>query len=128
MTEPASLDVDILSGIESFVRDRCNVESSVVVDSCIDDLLAASSLEAMYAVPIQHRMFTLLDAIAWAFFCNTLQKSGKLGDFATSFDAGKAMHLAESVYDLGTQELVWSAFGDDETETDSGSETDEEVD
>ena len=62
-------DLDTLSfAIDSFIRSNSNFESSVVINSAIEEIEQSSSLQLVFSVPLQHKLLTLDSALKWVFF------------------------------------------------------------
>lgn len=114
----------LFHAVEGFVRANCNFESSIPVNAAVDEIAQATSLQAVFSIPLQRQLFNMDAAIRWTFFLSVApERAVEEGDEAAtplgSFSAQEAFTLISQIYDIGTQENVWVHFEwDDEDEED----------
>ena len=129
-------DFDILlCPMDSFIRGNGNFESSMVINSAIDDLEKCSSFQQCFAIPLQHKLFNMETALKWILFLNIIpqkiiehslddeefmQTIDEFKEFS-SFSCEGAMGLISSIYDLGIQDVILSHLDDDDDDDSSSS-------
>jgi hypothetical protein len=133
----------LLLAIDSFIRGNSNFESSIVVNTAIEELEQCSSLQQCFALPIQHKLFNIDTALKWILFLNIVpekivEQNAEDEEFSplveefnafSEFSCSDAMKLIASIYDIGVQDIVLSHLEDDESdESDDESDGDEDDD
>lgn len=116
------------AAVESFVRSGSSFESSTAIDAAVADLGKCTSLQDAFAVPLQHKLFSMDGALRWALFLAVApdhETPGGGPPFANGpkFSTQDAFDLIAAVYDAGVQAAVWDHFGEDEDD-----EEDEDAD
>lgn len=128
----------LLLAIDSFIRGNSNFESSIVVNTAIEELEQCVSLQQCFALPIQHKLFNIDTALKWILFLNIVpekivEQSTEDEEFAplveefnsfSEFSCSDAMKLIASIYDIGIQDIVLSHLEDDESDSDEDSDED----
>jgi hypothetical protein len=115
--------------VEGFIRGNSNFESSGPVNDLVDEIGKCCRFEEVFAMPIQHKIFTMEVALRWALFLGTAPaRAIEEGDSPFSpnkgFDANEAIYLIASVYDVGLQEAVWEHFEDEDDDDEDDDEED----
>lgn len=105
---------------ESFIRDNAYFESSIPVNEALGELGRCATLEAAFAVPLQHKLFAMDTALLWLLFLrvapgHAVEEGDKPFSAAAPFDAAEALSLLTQVYDLGVQDAVWGYFAEEYT-------------
>ncbi len=127
--------------IDSFIRSNSNFESSIVINTAIEEIEQCDSLQNVFTIPLQHKLLTLESALKWVFFLTVIIQNltipdeedddeikelfQKLNEF-NIFSSNDALKLIASIYDIGTQEMVLAHI-DDESDSDSESDSDPEL-
>lgn len=110
----------LFRAIEGFFRSNCNFESSVPVNAAIDVVGNATSLQDVFASPLQRQLFGMDAALRWVLFLTVAPERAETdGDapFASgSFSSQEALTLVSQVYDIGLQESVWEHFEEEAEE------------
>jgi len=123
----------LLLAIDSFIRGNSNFESSIVVNTAIEELEQCASLQQCFALPIQHKLFNIDTALKWILFLNIVpekivEQNAEDEEFAplveefnsfSEFSCSDAMKLIASIYDIGIQDIVLSHLEDDDSDDDS---------
>ena len=131
--EPELADHDSLyHAIEGFVRANCNFESSVPINTAVEELGRCAGLQDAFAIPLQRQLFNMDAALRWVLFLAVApQRAEEEGDAPCapgSFSCEGALGLISQVYDMGTQDSIWDHFeSDDEEEDDEDEEAAEEA-
>jgi hypothetical protein len=129
----------LLMAMDSFIRGNSNFESSIVVNTAIEELEQCASLQQCFALPIQHKLFNIDTALKWILFLNIVpekivEQNAEDEEFAplvdefnsfSVFSCSDAMKLIASIYDIGIQDIVLSHL-DDESDGESDDESDDE--
>lgn len=127
----------LLLAIDSFIRGNSNFESSIVVNTAIEELEQCASLQQCFALPIQHKLFNIDTALKWILFLNIVpekivEQNAEDDEFTplveefntfSEFSCSDAMKLIASIYDIGIQDIVLSHLEDD-SDDDSDDESD----
>lgn len=104
----------LFGAVDGFIRSNCNFESSVPVNAAIDAIGSATSLQDVFAAPLQRQLFNMDSSLRWALFLTVApERAENEGDapFAPeSFSSQEALTLVSQVYDIGVQESVWEHF------------------
>jgi hypothetical protein len=130
----------LLLAIDSFIRGNSNFESSIVVNTAIEELEQCSSLQQCFALPIQHKLFNIDTALKWILFLNIVpekivEQNAEDEEFMplveefnsfSEFSCSDAMKLIASIYDIGVQDIVLSHLEDDESDSDEEDEDEED--
>jgi len=118
----------LLHAVDSFIRNNCNFESSVPVNTAIEEIMKCTTLQSVFAIPLQLQLFSMDAALRWVLFLsNAPERSVADGDTPfvdDKFSAKAALTLITNVYDIGIQEAVWASFEEDEES--EAEETEEE--
>jgi hypothetical protein len=108
--------------IEGFVRANCNFESSVPINTAVEELGRCAGLQEAFAVPLQRQLFNMDAALRWVLFLAVApRRAEEEGDapFAPgSFSCEEALGLISQVYDMGTQDSIWDHFESDDDDDD----------
>ena len=147
MSEVKTLkDFDILlCAVDSFIRGNGNFESSMAINSAMEELENVSSLQQCFSIPIQHKLFNMETSLKWVLFLTIIPEklieqnseeeefTQQLEEFKTftQFSCLSAMQLIASIYDIGIQDVVLSHLdddSDDESDDESGSDSESESD
>jgi hypothetical protein len=121
--------------MDGFIRGNGNFESSVVVNAAVEELEQCESLQQCFAIPLQHKLFSMETALKWVLFLTVIpdkiieqesedeEFSKQLDEFNKfiEFSSSDALKLIASVYDLGVQESILSHL-DDSSDEDSDSD------
>jgi hypothetical protein len=112
--------------IEGFVRANCNFESSVPINTAVEELGRCAGLQEAFAIPLQRQLFNMDAALRWVLFLAVApRRAEEDGDapFAPgSFSCEEALGLISQVYDMGTQDSIWDHFESDEDDDDDDDE------
>jgi hypothetical protein len=118
----------LFRAVEGFVNANRNFESTILVETAIDDIGKSTTLQGAFMVPLQRQLFNMDSALRWILFLTVApERAEKEGDapFAPgSFSSQEALGLVTQVYDLGVQETVWEHFDDDDDEDDEDDDED----
>ena len=128
----------LLLAIDSFIRGNSNFESSIVVNTAIEELEQCASLQQCFALPIQHKLFNIDTALKWILFLNIVpekivEQNAEDEEFSplveefnsfSEFSCSDAMKLIASIYDIGVQDIVLSHLEDDESDDESDEDSD----
>ena len=121
--------------MDGFIRANGNFESSVVINSAIEELEQCESLQQCFAIPLQHKLFSMETALKWVLFLTVIpdkiieqesedeEFSSQLDNFNSfaTFSSLDALKLIASVYDLGIQDAILSHL-DDDSDSEDGSD------
>uniref|UniRef100_A0A6C0I2H8 Uncharacterized protein n=1 Tax=viral metagenome TaxID=1070528 RepID=A0A6C0I2H8_9ZZZZ len=135
----------LLLAIDSFIRGNSNFESSIVLNTAIEELEQCESLQQCFALPIQHKLFNIDTALKWVLFLNIVpekivEQNAEDEEFTplveefnlfSEFSCSDAMKLIASIYDIGIQDIVLSHLedeSDEESDEDSDGDSDEDED
>ena len=108
----------------SFIRDNSNFESSVPVQALIEKIGKCISLQEVFFLPIQSRLFDFDTSLLWIFFLTIAPQRAEsdgdtLNEFA-EFSCQDAMAVLPQVYDTGIESSVLCYFdADDDDEKES---------
>ena len=133
----------LLMAMDSFIRGNSNFESSIVVNTAIEELEQCASLQQCFSLPIQHKLFNIDTALKWILFLNIVpekivEQNAEDEEFAplvdefnsfSVFSCKDAMKLIASIYDIGIQDIVLSHLddeSDDESDDEDGDEDEDE--
>jgi len=119
--------------MDGFIRGNGNFESSVVVNAAIEELEQCESVQQCFAIPLQHKLFSMETALKWVLFLTVIpdkiveqesedeEFSKQLDEFNTfkEFSSLDALKLIASVYDLGIQDAILSHLDDSSDDGDS---------
>ncbi len=117
----------LCAAAEEFMHSNSTFESSVAVGAAFDDFCQCGSVQAAFAVPLQHKIFSLDAALRWILFLSLAPaRAAEEGDAPLSapFDAAAALALVAAVYDSGVQAAVWDHFEPDESDDESDEDAD----
>jgi hypothetical protein len=120
----------LYEAVESFVQARCHVESSVLIDSALEDLGKCRDLNELFSTPLRRQLFSMSAAQDWLLFLRNAparaadEDGTEIFSEASPFDVEEALTLLEGVFDLGMQAVVWEHFGDDGDDGDDGEDGD----
>jgi hypothetical protein len=100
---------------ESFIRGNATFESSVPINAAVDEAGQCADLGALFAIPLQHKLFAMDTALRWVLFLSVapgraVQEGDALFSAQAPFSAQEALALLAVVYDVGVQEAVWEYF------------------
>lgn len=130
----------LLLAMDSFIRANGNFESSIVINTAVEELEKCESLQQCFAIPLQHKLFNIDSALKWVLFINIVPEkiieqnsedeefTPLLEDFNTftsDFSANDSLKLIASVYDLGVQDIVLSHLEDDSDDESDGDSDDD---
>jgi hypothetical protein len=118
--------------MDGFIRGNGNFESSVVINAAIEELEQCESFQQCFAIPLQHKLFSMETALKWVLFLTVIpdkiieqesedeEFAKQLDEFNTfkEFSSSDALKLIASVYDLGIQDAILSHL-DDGSDSDS---------
>jgi len=128
----ALADHPILShAVEGFIRSNNNFESSVAINTAIEDIGKCADIQSVFAVPLQHKLFTMDSALRWVLFLSVapgraVQEGDAPFSDGTKFSPQAALGLVSAVYDVGVQETVWDHFEPEDDEYEDSGEDDEQ--
>ena len=134
--------------MDGFIRGNGNFESSVVINAAIEELEQCESFQQCFAIPLQHKLFSMETALKWVLFLTVIpdkiveqesedeEFSKQLAEFNTftEFSSLDALKLIASVYDLGVQDAILSHLdgdsddGSNDGDSDDGSDSDSDED
>lgn len=111
------------AAVKSFIDSNSNFESSVPVDSAIAEISNMTDLMSVFALPLQHRLFSFDTALRWVLFLSVApEKAVTLGDEQFSphcqFSAEGALSIITQVFDRGIQDCVYDHFDEEEDDED----------
>lgn len=110
----------LFHAIDGFVRANCNFESSVPVNTAIDEIGKSVTLQEVFMIPLQRQLFNMDSALRWVLFLTVApehaEQEGDEPYTADTFSSEQALTLISQVYDIGVQEAVWEHFDVDEEE------------
>jgi hypothetical protein len=119
------------AAIEEFVRANNHFDSSYPVNAALEEMAKCHSFAEVFALPLQHKLFTMEVALHWALFLKLApDRAAEEGDTSTlagNFSADDAFDKIASIYDIGVQNAVWEHFEADDDD-DEDAEDDEEDD
>ncbi len=109
------------SAVKSFIDSNSNFESSVPVDAAIAEISNLADLMSVFALPLQHRLFSFDTALRWVLFLSVApEKAVTFGEERFSpnfpFNTEGALNIIAQVYDRGIQDCVYDHFDDEEDE------------
>lgn len=104
----------LMVGVDSFVRSNANFESSIPIDSALEEMKACTGAQQLFTIPLRHQLFSMDAALHWALFleaiCGGADAQPRTGTAWTDFSAKDALALLCTVYDVGVQEAIWDHF------------------
>jgi hypothetical protein len=124
-------DFDVLlCAVDSFIKGNGYFESSMVINSAMEELENCTSLQQCFSIPIQHKLFNMETSLKWVFFLTIVPKKlielnpdeefmQQVEEFKifTQFSPEDAMQLMASIYDVGVQDVVLSHLDDSDSES-----------
>lgn len=112
--------VPLLAAVDSFIRSNANFESSVPINTALDEMKACTSVQQLFTIPLRHQLISMDAALHWALFleatCGAQVAQARSGAAWSNFAVKDALALLCEVYDTGVQEAIWDHFevADDE--------------
>lgn len=123
-------DYDIFFGaVTEFVYAHCNFESTQPLETAMSEIGNCDSLQEVFSIPLQHRLFNIDAALRWVLFM-TIAPARALADGDPPFNGDPfsehdAVVLISQVYDIGVQETVLAHFANEEDGEEEEDEEDE---
>ena len=106
----------LLVGVESFIRSNANFESSVPINTALEEMKACTNVQQLFTIPLRHQLISMDAALHWALFLEVIcgsqnsEVQSRTGTAWTNFAVKDALALMCEVYDVGVQEAVWDHF------------------
>ena len=111
----------LASAVKSFIDSNCNFESTVPIETAIAEISGTTDLMSVFALPLQHRLFSFDTALRWLLFLSIApEKAVALGGERFSphcpFNAEGAVNIIAQVFDRGVLDCVYDHFEEEDDE------------
>jgi hypothetical protein len=126
----AAVAPDLFDAVARFITHSTNFESAAITQAAIDDAGATTTPEDLFAVPIQHKLFSMDTALRWLLFLSVASQHEAGGPFfaGAPHDTRAAMQLIVAVYDIGVKDAALDYLEPEDSDSDDDSDDEPEVD